>query len=320
MKKRVVSYLLLAFFLILFGLYYSKNRDDFTILGDISATYLLIAVLSHFLIVCLNGLLIKLLVKPFGKELGGFQSLYASMISSAGNFFLPAGSGMALRAVYLKRTIKLRYKTFISTLYGNYIIVFFTSGVFGLISVVVLSGGASVAASFVLGGIFVTMVVASAYLALVGTPKVITQVLNRAHAGRFSRAASEIVRGWDLVVTHRGLVIKMIALALAGLLVSVVVYYSAVSALGLTVGVWQLVLYSTMGTITMFINLTPGAIGIRELLFIYAGSLLGFSASEIIAISLIERGAKFIVLAVGWPLLYLIAEHSSTSEHGAVDA
>jgi uncharacterized protein (TIRG00374 family) len=298
--RRIVTPLLL----IAFSYYFFNNWEDFYALKAINPGYLVLAIIGHFAIVFTNGLLIKWILEPYDKHLGVIESYYLSLYSSIGNFFLPIGSGMAMRAVYLKKRLKFNYKTFMTTLYGNYMIVFFCNGILGLLALAFL-GNVEVnrAIYTTLVGVFAAMSTGTFILMVHLIPQQVFRTISK-HTGSVGKKLVGVISGWEIVAKQRKLLVKMSFATILGFLALMVVNASAMAALNLEVRFWPIVLYSAIGSIALLLNFTPGSLGIKEGLYIFSSSALGFTVPQILAISIIDRGTKFIVLVGGWLLMY----------------
>lgn len=305
LSKKNISILITVATLILFAAYFYQNRSDFTMLKSINPIYMVLASVCHFIIVFANGLLTKWIIKPYGKKMTILESYFLSLYASIGNFFLPVGSGLAIRAVYLKKKVALNYKNYMTTLYGNYMIVFLCNGVFGLAALYFLKDLSSGQHSFkTLVIVFLAMTLSTTVLVFHILPvKAIKRVSQK--IGKIGRLSLEVINGWDIIAKQRSLLVRMISVTLIGFVALLGVNYFAVTALGLSVSFWALVLYTSIGSIALLLNITPGSIGIKEALYIFSSAALGLTVPQILSISIIDRLSKFFVLVIGWALMYI---------------
>ena len=298
MNKRTISKLITVLVLGLFAWYFKNNREEFAALGHIRPIYLLIVLLGVILMIFTNALIIKWIMEPFDKYISLSESMYVSVMSSAGNFFLPVGSGTGFRAVYLSKVHKLNYKNFFSTLYGNYVIVFLIGSLFGVSGLVALKGWEASSGRLLLI-VFSGLASGSAYAALVSPPKVLLNVL-RTKLGRLGRIAAEVFDGWAFITSHRMLLAKMIAAVFLNLTAAMMISYASLAAVGVHVSFWVIVVHSSLGVLTLLINITPGSIGIKEGMYIFSSSTLRLTTPQILSAVVIDRSTRFIVLFVSW--------------------
>ena len=72
----------------------------------------------------------------------------------------------------------------------------------------------------------------------------------------------------------------------------------------------QIMVYTGVENLTVFVALTPGAIGIREGFLIFSRKLHHITIVNIISASIIDRAIFIIVLAI--LLIYIIASHAKS--------
>lgn len=301
--KKVLSYALLVGFIVYLGFYIFGHADDFRALLDVPIQYLFFIAIAHIVIIFFNGLFIKFTIQPFGKDIGYEESFFVSVLTAAGNYFFPVGAGTGIKAVYLKKKFKLAYTDFMSTLSGNYILVFLINSLLGLTALSVLRNSASEAVVYtiglVLGGIFVSMLI----LAFYGFPKTtISWLSKRKTVKRVAHLIAQVLRGWNIITEHKTLMFKLISVTVGNFLVTMIIVKLATTALGFSIGFWPLVLYTALGALSLLLNVTPGSIGIREAIFIFSSAVLGLTTPQIFSISIVQNGVLFFVLLGAWLL------------------
>lgn len=304
MKKKTLSYVLLVIFITYLAVYIKNHHADFKALQHVSLTYLSVIAVAQLLSIFLNGLFVKYTLLPFNKKVSSSESFFVSLIATMGNYFLPVGAGTGMKAVYLKRKFKLAYADFMATLSGNYIIVFMLNSFFGILALLVLKKyappGQFLVLFVVLGAIFTAMLM----LATVGFPKLLISWLSKTRfLGKLSKLISQVLRGWNIITKHSNLLVKLVLITIVNFLISMVVTHYASVALGLNIGIWPLTLYTSLGSLSFLLNVTPGSIGIRESIFIFSSATLGLTTSQILSISIIQNGVLFFVLVSSWLLL-----------------
>ncbi len=301
--KKAIGYALFLGFIIYLGFYIYGHSNDFKSLLDVPIQYLFFIAIAHIVIIFFNGLFIKFTIQPFGKDIGYEESFFVSVLTAAGNYFFPVGAGTGIKAVYLKKKFKLAYTDFMSTLSGNYILVFLINSLLGLIALFVLRNSASEAVvstiGLVLGGIFVSMLI----LAFYGFPKTIISWLSKRKAvKRVADLIAQVLRGWNIITEHKTLMFKLISVTVGNFLITMIIVKLATAALGFSIGFWPLVLYTALGALSLLLNVTPGSIGIREAIFIFSSAVLGLTTPQIFSISIIQNGVLFFVLITAWIL------------------
>ncbi len=299
--KKHFSVILLIFFGILLVYYISRNIEEFRSLTFVNPIYLIIIAVGHLLGIYLNGLFLKYILEPFDKKISNIESFKVSLISTLGNYFLPVGTGAGIKAVYLKKKFKVSYTDFISTLYGNYIIVFLIGSFIGLISLIFLRSNSLNKQYWILLFVFSLVFSTMLYMAVFGFPKWVINKTNKKN--KIVILISSIINGWNTIVKNRKLIKRLILITIFNFIISAAITYLAVLSIDLHINIWALLLYTSLGVLSFLLNITPGSIGIRETIIIFSSTVIGFSVPQVLSISIIEKGTLFIVLLISWLLV-----------------
>jgi len=297
MKKNIISSLLTSTVILAFTYYVFTNLSDFQSLFEISLLVIFIVGLSKLIKFFFNGLFIQWTIEVFTKRFSLSESVYVSILSAVGNFFGPLLGGATIRAVYLKKVHKLSYSFFLSTLAGYYVILFSIYSFLGVISLLFISedtGKSGLLLFFFLWFIFMLTMV---FFRLPSRKKIknlekINQVI------KLLDIIYQIEDGWREILKRKNLLIKLIILALLGLLVTGLTTYIEFKAIGVSIGFAALGVHTALSATSILISITPGAIGIKEGILLINSSVMGVTNDQILQVALIDRGVTFIVLAV----------------------
>lgn len=312
--KSVVSALILILTLFLFAQYILSNRDQFNIVGSIHWPMIALIVVANFASLAINGVFMKIVLKPFGKEISLIESFYVSVISSMGNFFAPGGTGIGIRGVYLKKKHQVKYSDFLNTVAGNYVIVFFVISLGGLISLLAGDGNDK-PGFFVLLMVFAGLFIIDLALILKPTSRLMNRIIEKMPARIPGRSiVLRIFEGWDLLTSHVTILFKLLGLSAVGYGVSLATNYLILSSLKIDIEFSGLMLLVALSSISIFINLTPGNIGIREAVLLASSQLIGLTTAQTISFSIVDRTILFCVLFIGW-----IATHTIKSMRAVTD-
>lgn len=303
MKKKYFSWFLLAGFIGFFFWYLLENLDDFKVLLKLNPALLLVIAAGHIGTVAANGWFVRIILRPFGKLIASRESFFISLLSTIGNYFTPFRGGAGVRAIYLKKKHSLSYSDFLSTLSGNYIIVFLLNSLAGLIALLVLRERASVSAFLTVLITLLAVFGGSLLVATFGLPsKVFRRFKDHAVVGRLTGILNAIVTSWNKIVANRWLVWQLLGITLFNFGLMIIMTKAAASALGFAISWWGVILYSSLGSLSLLLSITPGSIGIRESIFIFSSTAIGLSTEQILAMAVVDRGVLFAVLFVGWIL------------------
>lgn len=298
-----IRQILTALTLVLFIAYFSANRHKFRPLLDINYWLLLLIAVLDVALIASNGLFTKLILRPFKKYIPLLESFYVSLISAVGNFFAPAGAGFAFRAVYLKRRYDFPYSEYLSTLSGNYILVFLVNSLSGLLALFLLRARHS-SQYDVLVAVFSVMFIGSLLLSLFKLPLKSVESIKSARLKRFAEIIYRITKGWNYIVSHRRLMVQLALLTALNLVITMCINWLIIHSLHLDISFAPLLLFSVLGSLSLFINVTPANLGIKEAIYLFSATVLGFSTAQILSIALIDRGVQFAVLLILWVSMY----------------
>jgi uncharacterized protein (TIRG00374 family) len=290
MSNKLTGKVLTTVFIVALLIYLVINPHIVTSLRHTDWYLLLGVALLHVLVIWLNGLFTREIVKVFGKYISGGESFYLSIISTVGNFLMPFRGGAGIRAVYLKKKHGLDYSYFASTMSGNYLIVFLILsllGLYALAAVHVIEKVYSVWLYLLFAGVFVSTVLVMSFE---------LRAIDRLAGYRAGRIINSMLEGWHSIRTNRTLLLRLMILTLFTIAASMGVYYIEFAAIGIKLSLLQVMLYSVLSSMTLFISITPGSIGIRESVFLIFSSILMITDEQIIQAAIIDRGTLTVVL------------------------
>lgn len=288
---------------IFFIYYIFNNRRDLVKVVNIPITYLLTIVFFYTTVYFLNGFSLKLILKSFKKGITTLESFYLSVISSLGNYFLPLRGGIVIRFVYLKKNFDFSYSHFISTLSGEYIIIFSVNAFLALLALIFIQlkqGVYSIPLYIFFGGLFVAMLL----LTFVKFPiekikksknNIVSKVLN---------LIKNVLEGWNIIVSNRALLLSLIFLTAANFVVSTFLFYFEFKALNIDTSLINIILYNCLSGVSLLVSLTPASLGIREGIFSMTSTILAINNEQIMQLALLDRGVSIISLVVLGAVLF----------------
>lgn len=296
--KRYHRQLLGALVLAIFIAYFFENKKSFELLLDIRPIFLVGVALCYVAIVFTNGLFIKYIIEPFNKKISVRESARVSLISSLGNFFASSGAGLGFRAVYLKRRHNLGYGDYMTTLYGNYLLIFIINASLGIISLLLVSSSEGLQYTGALL-FFSTLLVTSLVLCFIRLP----DSSSPSKKGRVSKAyryLKSMITGWNRIVRNKRLLVHLSFLVTLQLGLTILIGWLEFSALNISIGLPELLLFSVLGSLSIFISLTPANLGVKEGIYLLTASVIGITTPQIVSIALIDRGILFGTLFILW--------------------
>lgn len=279
--------------------YFSNNKESFEQVLIISPIVILSLAIFKSVRVFINGLFTKFTLEAFGKHMSVTEANKLSLHSSAGNFFGPILGGAGIRAVYLKRKHGFEYSKFLSTLYGYYLISFITISLLA-ITALYLPGLVSADNSERLTSLWFFGGVLGANLLLITLPSDLLMRFSKylKLPQRLQNIVRLITEGWTTIRSNKRLLWRLSLLCLAGFLIAILevwLLYGQFAA-GFTIG--NILIYTALGAVTIIISFTPGAIGIKEVVFLATGSLIALNTEQILQIAAIDRSVSFITIGL----------------------
>jgi uncharacterized protein (TIRG00374 family) len=299
--NKILGKVLLAIFLAAFGLYFYTHSEDFTLLLDANPALIVLLVITHISTIFVAGINTKIVLKPFGYDVGYRDSYIAALLSTIGNFILPVGSGTSLRAVYLKRKYKFNYSHFLSTVYGAYILAFMIASLAGIVGLAGLSAYKDLPAYTVALVVLLAIFLGSFLIALPTTAKYVRKLVGKFQLpGKAGDISLKIIDGWLKIRRDKFIYRRFIVITAINVLLIAATAYLAAKSLGLDFGIYTLLLYSAIGSLSIVTNITPGSIGIRESIYLLLSAVLGFSTAQILSIAVVDRLSRFSAMFVSW--------------------
>jgi uncharacterized membrane protein YbhN (UPF0104 family) len=262
--------IVLAATVILFVRYFVAHPQYWQQLGQVSRwTVLWVILLNVAMLVVLVGLC-DVTLRICGKRLHLKENFLLTSYSSIANFFGPLQSGPGVRAVYLKTRHKVRLRDYT------------------LVSLLALGFFASFSALFLLVG---TRPWWQTLLALFAVGIVSWQVLKL-----FQKRDKK--PGEAHLFFHRPLVAGLIILAFLQVVITAAWYYVEIHAVNPHVSIAQAMSYAGAANFSLFVSITPDAVGIREAFLVFSQHIHHVPTATIVSANVIDRASYVIFLVL----------------------
>ena len=301
MKFRKAASLIVLFACVFLVVSYARDHlSDFRNLSNISVYYMFQIGGLFLSLLIVNGLFLKALTIDFGIDLCFHEYFSISVITSFGNIFLPMRGGAGVRAVYLKSRYNLDYSYFLSSLAGNYLIIFNVTSAAALAGMAVLyfyTGGFS----FLVAGVFFFITVATSWAIFLPPAKV-----DWIPIGWARMRINKVLSGWHRIRKSGKTVLDLFILTILFMTFATVITWLEFTAFhmedisGNPVGLLQAMIFTSIGHLTLLVAITPAALGIRETMLMFSAQFLGISPSQALAVSLLDRTVGFLVLGLSF--------------------
>lgn len=291
---------------LLFFTYLFINRQ--TIFKDIEGIkfqFFILVIVGQIFVQVFNALILRSTLEPLDVKLKNFEALKLTSVSSFVNFFTPVIGGASTKAVYLKSKYGLKYSTFVSALYANYIVTFLISFSFGLAGIFLIPGALQKNVGSTLALIF-SFGITCSFLFIVAGHKITGLLMKLSTKNKlFNSVIHKITivdKGWNNIRKDKTAVLK-VCLWSVGLMASLVtIYWGSAASIGIVTDFGSFLVFAALASVSLLFNLTPGSIGIRETLYSAARKITGINAQQVVAFSLVDRVAQLIVIGTSWLL------------------
>jgi uncharacterized membrane protein YbhN (UPF0104 family) len=283
MKKNklylIISLGLLVLTIAVFSRYISTHFNLIDRLKTTSPIIIFWLLLLYGLWFCCLALILKFSLNICGIKLSNKENFLLNAYSTIVNFFVPGQGGPAVRGAYLLKKYKLRIRTYILLILIYYMIYGVANSFLAL-------------STTAWWWILIPLVIGAVGVSLYG---------GRKYISKFKISSSE------LRINPKSLSYLAIA-TLAQIAIVVVINLIELHAVNSGATFKQILIYTGVENLTVFIALTPGAIGIREAFLIFSQKLHHISTSNIVSANIIDRSIFLVVL--GLLLVYVLVTHA----------
>ncbi len=298
--RRVFSGLILAGFLAWAAWYVYLNTESFRPIAEVSWLDILILISAFLVIMVCNGISILVVSEAFQVQLLVKEWLSLSFAASFANYFLPFKGGAGMRALYMSRIHYLPLVEFVSTLGILYLMHVVVNGLVAIIGLILIAAHD--------GSVNVTLLIFFIFVTAAGLMVMVVDINVQSDSQPFlRRQLSQFLAAWRRVRQNRVLVSKLWALTVLLALAGVWQCHAAFEAASVSLSWPGVMLYAASKNLATLISLTPGSLGIVELISIYLGGLLGYGTADALLVQGLIRAVAVGVLLLAGPvaLLYL---------------
>jgi uncharacterized membrane protein YbhN (UPF0104 family) len=295
---RWLRFLLTLILVSLLIVYSYNNREELTVLTTISWHLLFILVVLMFISMFIRSLQSVILYWAIGIPIRIWEGFGLAVFASMTSLLFPHAS-FVTKAVYLKKKYQLPYSQIPAIFLGNFVVFLLVGALVMMVSnFTSLILGYNVPAIFWAG---IVAAVASTFLFWFEIPIGITNHLG--HVGNMLRLFSV---GWQKLRNNRALLVKAGLLQLLSFVINGFIISLAYQSLNL--GISPLI-GTSMAVFVSFSNLvmiTPGNIGVQEIVYGYLSELSGVVFVQGIVISTLIRVIGWLTILFAAPICWYL--------------
>ena len=282
------------------GLYLRSHPELFDLIRSLSMGSGLLLFFMTVLMLAANGLYLRIFAKKFNLDLHAKEWFGLAAVTALGNYLTPLSGGLVARAAYLKRRHNFPYAHFLAMLAANYMIAFAVIGVTGIVTLLTLTGTESVSWPALL----FFLATLSMILLVLLVPS--TSIGSRHRWLLFAHHAME---GLHAIRKDGALLGKLIATTFFNITVGALLLFVAFGSTGFPIPFSVALLIFLLTSYTVLINITPGNLGVQEVVTSLAAAILGAGAEAGLLASLVVRTVAILAsFTIGPIFSYLLSK------------
>jgi len=302
---RAISFAVLLVTVAGIGLYLDRNREVYDKLWVIPVWSVLPLFFLGLLTLATNGLYLKIFARKFDLKLRAREWFGLAAVTAMGNYLTPLSGGLMARAAYLKHRHEFPYSRFLVMLAANYLIAFAVIGVAGTIAMLTRFGTGGF--SWMVFLLFAATALAMPLVLLLPCGREVSDC-------RVLRFIQSALAGMDVIRRDGALLWKLVALTLWNVSIGAALYFTAFRTIGVPVPFGLALLIHLLTSYTVLLNITPGNLGVQEIITTVAAALLGAGAETGLLAALIVRAVTILcAFALGPFFSYLLSKELMAS-------
>ncbi|KPJ66840.1 MAG: hypothetical protein AMJ43_06700 [Coxiella sp. DG_40] len=274
--KNVLTLIILAFLI----WYLAGHWQQLKVLLKLSSKQLAVMYLLCFLLNSINARVVQQLVSAMNTETGYWDMVRLQNAAVLLNY-VPMKFGTIFRANYLKRHYGLAYSRFATSFLYITFLLTATAATVGLIILLTVYGLGGYS-SKILATVFVTAIIGSLLFLFTPVPIPAGRGQLSSALRNFLTGRNQISKSWKTICIC--VVLSTVNFILTGVRLSIV-YHS----MGKGIHPAGYLVLGALGFVTLFIALTPGSLGIRELVLGAGATALGVPLQVGIFAAMIDR-------------------------------
>lgn len=281
-KIAVVSIVVVTFGVFIY--YLATHPKLLNTITTLNPGILVLLTIGYTLFTIVNSIVLFASLKFLSRNVSFLENILLTGYSSIVNFFGPLQSGPGFRAIYLKKRHNVSFKDFIITSLIFYLF-------FALINSLILTVAAVITLSLIPLLVAITVGLVVLFVASSILKKRQPDMLNRF----LKKTRLHNPYFW---------LIGLGALALC--VVTTLTYWVELYHVNPSVTAAQAMVYTSAANLSLFVSLTPGAIGFREAFLLLSEQLHHIPQTTIIGASVIDRAFYVMFLLILFVILLIV--------------
>ncbi len=256
------------------------------------------------------GLVNQLAAAHLGADLRASQWISLALASTFANHFLPMRAGAVLRAAYLSRCWNLSVARFASTMLVVYVIGLLANCVGGL-SALAWYYFQQQLTCWPLVVLYILVSLGCAAVMFIPAP-----LTDRRPVFSCWKIVAEFHDGWQQLRGARWLPLHVAALSTTQMGLTTLRLYLSFAAVGHTLKPAGCLLIATLASMSTFLAITPGGLGVQEAAIVFTSLAIGVTPQTSLLAAVVHRAVlSLVVLAIG-PFGLMRISHELGRGHG----
>ena len=251
-----------------------------------------------------NAFQAKLILDTQGLELGLIKNLFLIIASACGNY-LPFRAGTLFRMYYLKKNFNYDYQSFGFLLLFRFLILFFVTGLLGLLCVCYISLHYD---RFNIGLFFILTSVTALPVAVLFFHNNSVFIKGLKRCSRINPGNCQ--KGFRALTGNKKLILKLSCFIVFQIVLFSLRFYLSMVIIQSDIPFVILLFMSPIAILTSLLTITPGGVGMREGLLGMASSLTGYTFEAGVYIATIDRGILFFLTLAAGILSFMLLSFS----------
>ncbi len=285
--NKFFSYGIVAVSILTVTYYFIDQNQLLSSILSIKPGEFFLLVLFVFLSLVLNGLKILWLQKVFGLNLSLNESVSLASVNAMWNY-LPFTGGLVVRGAYLKKRHRFPWAKFIAVVVASYFISMITFGAVGLLVTLLLINTGKIIFSLV----FIALILVP--LAFLSTHNLLKK-LNF----KYVHYLLKVTIGLGLLAKNKLIFLSLIILDFLLIFIDSSRLYLASQFSGAGISFPTALLITPLTILASLVNITPGALVIREALITLTTTQLNYSIEAGVIVSTVDRAALVVGIFIG---------------------
>ena len=271
--------LFLNLFILGYLFYFLNENKSLIISSEFKVNYLFLIFLIFVIKHSIQGIINQILYANINIKINLLDALYGTIINTLGNIFGPLNMGLGLKVAYFKKKFKFKSSDFVKVSIDYAVFhLLYSIGIFLLVLIYLDRNE-----HFEYVNIF-SLILIGSLLVIILSNKIVNFINS-------SKLNPKIIKIFSLINFNSIKIncLKLFITANVHYIFTFLTIYFTFNFLNIDNTIFDAINYAVIGEISSFYRITPGNIGIIEIILIFFKDLLGLSQLQIILISITQR-------------------------------